>query len=152
MDAVRRVNPEKHEEKRRDILDAARKCIATHGFDGASIADICKAARISPGHLYHYFKNKEAICEAIAEDALNEGAEAFRKLVEETNVLAALGTVIGNAKSNQVRKDFPLLLEIVLAARRNPRLGKTMKEYTRRMRTTLAGMLEKGQAVGIVDA
>lgn len=148
---MRRVNPEKHQQKRQDILAAARKCFARSGFEGASIADICKAARISPGHLYHYFDSKDAIGEAIAQEAMKEGADNFRKLVEETNALVALNTVIESARSPQLRKDFPLILEFILAAGRNPRLAKILKEHTRRMRVTLAELLKSGQAAGVID-
>lgn len=148
---MRRVNPKKHEEKKREILAAARKCFARSGLEGASIADICKAAKISPGHLYHYFKNKEAICEAIAESAMKEGADGLGRLVEESGAFAALNTVIESARGRQLRKDFPLILEFILAAGRNPRLAKILKEHTRRTRQILAGMLKSGQAAGVID-
>jgi AcrR family transcriptional regulator len=148
---MRRVNPKKHEEKRRDILAAAKKCFARSGFEGASIAEICKAAKISPGHLYHYFKSKEAIVEALAEDALAEGAENLRQLVEQMGAFAALNTVIESARGSQLRKNFSMLLELVLAAGRNPKLAKMLKAQTRRTRLTLAEMLRAGQAAGLID-
>jgi len=48
----------KDEDRRQQILDAAQKVFAAKGFDGASIKDLAKAARISPGLLYWYFKDK----------------------------------------------------------------------------------------------
>ncbi len=43
------------------ILDAAARVFARHGAHQAKIADICKAAGISNGALYKYFRNKEAV-------------------------------------------------------------------------------------------
>ncbi len=48
----------KDEDRRQQILDAAQKVFAAKGFDGASIKDLAKAAKISPGLLYWYFKDK----------------------------------------------------------------------------------------------
>ncbi len=48
----------KDEDRRQQILDAAQKVFAAKGFDGTSIKDLAKAAKISPGLLYWYFKDK----------------------------------------------------------------------------------------------
>lgn len=148
---MRRVNADKYEQKRRDILDAAKQCFIKFGFAKASISEICRAAKISPGHLYHYFDNKEAIVEASAAAALQEGTDSFRKLVEASNTVVALNAVIENAKASQVRRDFSLLMEVVLAAERSPRLQRILKQHSRRMRVTLADFISQGQSTGIID-
>ena len=51
--------------RRQQILNAAAQCFREHGFHGASIAQISKTAGMSPGHIYHYSENKEAIIAAI---------------------------------------------------------------------------------------
>ena len=45
--------------KRRQILDGARKVFLDRGFDAASMMDIAKAAGVSKGTLYVYFKDKD---------------------------------------------------------------------------------------------
>ena len=45
--------------KRRQILDGARQVFLTQGFDAASMMDIAKAAGVSKGTLYVYFKDKD---------------------------------------------------------------------------------------------
>ena len=67
---ARKLVPEQHESKRREILAAAHRCFLRHGLQGASVAVICNEAGISPGHLYHYFPSKEAIVEQMADDYL----------------------------------------------------------------------------------
>jgi AcrR family transcriptional regulator len=47
------------------ILDAAQEVLITHGYDGASTNRIAEAAGISPGSLYQYFPNKDAIAGAV---------------------------------------------------------------------------------------
>src|ERR687886_631072 len=51
--------------KRRQILDGARRVFLAHGFDGASMGEIAKAAGVSKGTLYVYFDSKEALFEAL---------------------------------------------------------------------------------------
>ena len=73
-DIMRRVDWAKYDEKRQHILEAAEECFQRDGFRGASIGEICTAAHMSPGHLYHYFDSKEALLTAclgtVAEEAI----------------------------------------------------------------------------------
>jgi AcrR family transcriptional regulator len=48
------------------ILDAAEICFARMGFDEATTNHIATQAAISPGSLYQFFANKEAIAQALA--------------------------------------------------------------------------------------
>jgi AcrR family transcriptional regulator len=59
-------------QRRHQVLDAAAICFRNHGFHGASMAQISKTAGMSPGHIYHYFDNKEAIIAAIVERDMEE--------------------------------------------------------------------------------
>ena len=52
-------------EKEEAILEAALKIIKDKGFHRARMSDIAKAANISYGLVYHYFKTKEDLFEAI---------------------------------------------------------------------------------------
>lgn len=49
----------------RRILDAAAVVLKDRGYDGASTNRIAAEAGISPGSLYQYFPNKDAILEAL---------------------------------------------------------------------------------------
>lgn len=58
------------ERTRRDILGAAEKVLGEKGFHEAKIADIAAAADIGVGTVYLYFPTKEALTEAVVEDAI----------------------------------------------------------------------------------
>jgi AcrR family transcriptional regulator len=51
--------------KWRQIVDGARKVFLSRGFDAASMGDIAKAAGVSKGTLYVYFKDKDELFAAI---------------------------------------------------------------------------------------
>ncbi|MDX2269509.1 MAG: TetR/AcrR family transcriptional regulator [Bryobacter sp.] len=49
------------ESLREDILDAARQLFSVHGFEATSIRAIAEKVGASPGILYHYFEDKQAL-------------------------------------------------------------------------------------------
>jgi AcrR family transcriptional regulator len=69
--------PPKDEDRRQQILDAAQKVFAAKGFDGASIKDLAKAAKISPGLLYWYFKDKADLLVSLLTERIEEGVGAL---------------------------------------------------------------------------
>lgn len=149
---MRTVDPVKHEEKRREILGAARRCFSRDGFRGASISGICAEAGISPGHLYHYFGSKEAILGAIVEMVLEETTERFVRTMEESpDALAALISEMEQAKAEKEPGVHVLVLEMFAEAGRNPAMAEVLQEHTRWMRQLLADFLRKGQARGRID-
>src|SRR5690606_18810470 len=87
---MRKVDPAKHEKKRQQILQAAETCFRRDGFRGASMADICAEAEMSPGHLYHYFKSKAAIVAAMTEAHLEAIAERFEVMTRKADVISAI--------------------------------------------------------------
>ena len=62
--------PLRGEARRRQVLAAASECFCQGGFHGTSMDQIAKKAGMSVGHIYHYFRNKEAIIAAIVEEDL----------------------------------------------------------------------------------
>ncbi len=64
---ARTVDEKLHDKRRRQILDAAANCFTENGFHQTGMQQICKQANMSAGSVYHYFANKSAIIEAIAQ-------------------------------------------------------------------------------------
>lgn len=54
-------------ERRNEILDAADELFAQKGYDGTSTQDILAQVGIARGTLYHHFKSKSAIMDALIE-------------------------------------------------------------------------------------
>ena len=84
--------PEADSAKRRQIIEGARTVFLAHGFDAASMGEIARKAGVSKGTLYVYFKNKEELFEAIAEQQCHFQAErVFALDPADHDVAAALG-------------------------------------------------------------
>src|SRR2546426_10976450 len=56
--------------RRRRIQEAARTVFAERGYAGASIELIARAAQLSVGAIYLYFRSKEDLYVSLIEDAL----------------------------------------------------------------------------------
>lgn len=48
-----------------EILDTAERLFAQNGFDGVSTKKIAEQAGVTIGALYHYFKSKESVYDAV---------------------------------------------------------------------------------------
>lgn len=72
------ADPRTESGKRRQILEGARAIFLAQGFDAASMGAIAKAAGVSKGTLYVYFKSKEELFGAIAEhECFDQGQPVF---------------------------------------------------------------------------
>src|SRR5262245_52255763 len=60
--------PSNTEKRRAQISRALVKVMAKHGYGGASIAGIAKAARLTPGLVHYHFENKQEILLAALRD------------------------------------------------------------------------------------
>ncbi|WP_404456296.1 TetR family transcriptional regulator [Virgibacillus necropolis] len=74
----------KKQEKFDAILDAAFKVIEEKGFENTSISDIVKRANVAQGTFYLYFKSKNDLVPAIAEELLSKTYNMVMEHVEDT--------------------------------------------------------------------
>jgi TetR/AcrR family transcriptional regulator, repressor for uid operon len=148
---MRKVDPTKHEKKRREILMAAGRCFERNGFQGATTADICAEAKISPGHLYHYFAKKEAIVAAMAEARLAMAAERFEEMTDFSDPITTLINGLVWAIDGDAHAPQALFLEMFAEAGRNPAIAQAIEDHSRPLRGLLSASLKAGQQQGQVD-
>ena len=147
---MRKVDPIKHEQKRRDILDAAFRCFIKSGFHGASTTDICAAAKISPGHLYHYFPSKEAIVEAMVDIGLESAAREFGKIAAAPDFIEALIEYLERG-SLRHRAAQVLSLDALAEAARNPQFADIVEKHASASRNLLVDFIGRAQSQGEID-
>ncbi|MFI1914161.1 TetR/AcrR family transcriptional regulator [Nocardia sp. NPDC020380] len=80
------------------IVDAGQEVLIAYGYDGASTNRIAQTAGISPGSLYQYFPDKDAIVAAVIERYLTAVTERVRAHVVE-NLAAPPDTGVPQAIS-----------------------------------------------------
>jgi AcrR family transcriptional regulator len=148
---VRKLDPQKHEARVRDILEAAARCFARDGFRGASISSLCAAANISPGHLYHYFDSKEAIVKAMIETAVAEADLELDLLAVDGDPIAPLISKVLSGRAAQRDATHFLLFDMLAEAGHNPAIAKLLRDHNRATRAKLATLLRNGQDHGYID-
>ena len=59
---------EQAQRQRRALLDAARELFAARGYEATSTEEIVRSMGVSRGTLYHHFRNKAALFEAVYQE------------------------------------------------------------------------------------
>lgn len=116
--------------KRRQIIEGARGIFLSQGFDAASMNDIARAAGVSKGTLYVYFKDKEQLFEAIVMQECELQAEGIFDLDPADHDVEAVLTRLGFAYIGFLcRPEKAQAIRIVIAiAERMPELGRKFYE------------------------
>lgn len=73
--------PEQTQER---IVEASVKLFIEKGYEQTTIQDILDALNLSKGGLYHHFKSKEEILEAVKQKRAQYAADMLRDLIEHT--------------------------------------------------------------------
>jgi AcrR family transcriptional regulator len=80
---ARTLNPTAHAVRRDEILDAAERLVRTRGYDEMSIQDIQDELGVSRGAIYHYFRSKEAILDALVVRTTAAGMALVQPIVDD---------------------------------------------------------------------
>lgn len=113
------------EQTREQILSLSSSLFIEKGYDKTSIQDIIDALGMSKGAIYHHFKSKEEILEAVLEKRSNYTTQLFSNLIANTQA--------SNAKDKLVRilehllddKDVQSINSILSAQIKNPQFVVT---------------------------
>jgi AcrR family transcriptional regulator len=139
--------------RRHHILAAAAVCFARSGFHGTSMQEICQEAGMSPGALYRYFRSKDDIIIAIAEE------ERAQKLSIFGCDRAGLGFIdhllhLGVCFLQEMAKpgEAALMAEVMAECLRNSRIGQAFKENEIASKSIFRDLLERAVASGEVEA
>ena len=140
------------EESRAAILKAAVGEFAEHGIAGARTDAIARAARVNKALLYYYFKDKDALYEAVL-DHVFSGLRARvmpvldSKLPPREKILQYLGTYFDYIAANP---RFPRVVQGEWLRSRvgAARMQRIAKSYFRPIFEKLAGVLREGIAAG----
>lgn len=77
------------EERRKELIDIAKKFFIEKGFDETKVSDIVGEAKVAQGTFYYYFKTKEDILLAILEDMMKEIGLFIGSIAKEKTIPAA---------------------------------------------------------------
>lgn len=130
LDRVAASSGEEESVKRRQIIEGARAVFLTQGFDAASMNDIARAAGVSKGTLYVYFRHKEDLFEAIVSQECELQAEGIFDVDPNDHNIEVVLTRLGTAYVKFLcRPEKAAAIRTVIAiAERMPELGRKFYE------------------------
>lgn len=89
------------DERRKEIVSAARQLFIKKGYDATSTTDIMKAVGIAKGTLYYHFASKEEILDALIESITDDMVFRARTVAADTT-LPVVSRMVGVIKSLRV--------------------------------------------------
>ena len=138
--------PKTCDEPRERVLRAAERAFVASGFHGARMAQIAKEAKMSPGHIYHYFESKEQIIAEMIRAHFEEKKVTVERYREAGDRVVDM--MIDNLKDSVAAKTDPfwstLMLEIAAEATRNPEVASSIRNMDADLKARVVCYLQNG--------
>lgn len=133
------------ETRRTQILEAAGRVFARKGFDRATISDIARAAKLSEGSIYNYFRSKEDLLihipQHVVQPVLGPLLAPSARVPATVEEAEALLLVLARVMVDRVRTHAPFM-KVFLSAL--PHLTPAAREqYMQLLPTYAAEVLER---------
>jgi len=137
-------------ETRERLLRAAASAFQSQGFEGTRVADIAGTAGVSNGALYSHFGSKaELLAEALRDHGSTELAALF--LDDPDRSVVDLLVTLGQGLTERPREHGALVIEALVAARRDREVAGMMGGHLSERDEWLVGLIREGQAEGAID-
>ncbi len=149
---ARTVDPEQHRLRRAQIVDAALGLFATKGFAATTTADICRAAGVSTGSLFHYFPSKQAVFQGMWEFDREEVEEQLAAARADPDPWAVLMRMVDKQAADAAEPIMAgLLVEIIAHAHRDAEFAAALAESDRRQIAGVADLVRRLREAGRAD-
>jgi AcrR family transcriptional regulator len=151
-----RLSDERREERRRHILTSAWSCFSRNGFHATSMDDVIAATGMSSSAVYRYFRGKDELIDAAADEALALVRDLFDRLLDQrpTPTPAEVVTaMVAEAGSRSSHPDYDLTRIAIQAwgeALRRPALEERTRSFYLGVRARLAELSARWRAEGTV--
>jgi AcrR family transcriptional regulator len=118
--------------QRERILTAAQACFVKDGFHNASMATIADTAGMSPGLIYRYFANKNAIILEIIERQLESARADIATLRSDADLVSLVSDLFSRWRRDDPELMNPaLMLDMTAESSRDPQIAKALADADR---------------------
>jgi AcrR family transcriptional regulator len=138
------VSPDQTRER---LLDAAARVFELKGYEGATVAEIAREAGLTSGAIYaHYPSKAELLVDALR--VHSERATASVLPPGSTADVPALLSALRRRLDTRAPQATSLLVEALLAARRDRELAQVLAAALGRRERDMAALMAEGQQAG----
>jgi len=141
------------EERRRELLDAARDVFVQKGFQAATIDDIALEASVARGTFYLYFDDKRAVFEALVDRFLVAIGQCVKSIELGPDAPPPVDQLRANIRRvvEQCLAE-PTIVKLALfdATGLDPDLDEKLHGFYEGLRTLIDESLQQGQELGMV--
>ncbi|MGO2112311.1 MAG: TetR/AcrR family transcriptional regulator [Pseudoclavibacter sp.] len=147
---ARTVDPQRHEERRLHIIDAALTVIAARGYERATTAAICREARISSGTFFHYFPAKVDVLLAILDLGTDDVGRLGAAVADNEDPLTAIRRIVDQLIDDASDPRLGGFVRAVTAVMSEPKVAAALEADERAQRELLTQWLARGKVIGQV--
>ena len=126
-----------------EILQAAGVLFAERGYDKVTTNMIAARAGVSPGSLYQFFPNKEAIAQAFAADATEHLHRVYDTLLSSEVMILPLQVFVDTFVDAIIafNRNYPGYLALELGSTLSSSLALVLAEFQQGLQTRLDALL-----------
>jgi TetR/AcrR family transcriptional regulator, transcriptional repressor of aconitase len=146
---VPRVSTDQLAARRQHILDGARRCFAAYGYEGATVRRLEQSTGLSRGAIFHYFRDKDALFLALAE----QDAQRMADVVAEQGLVQVMRDLLDTARKNTPEEDpdrswLGTRLEVSRRLRTDPDFHERWQAHSAALTAATRERLERQAANG----
>ncbi len=145
---MRRRVTKSQEERRRELIDAARELFVQKGYEAASVSDIVRRADVAQGTFYLYFASKQEVLAAIWRDLLEELFGIIRSLMERPGLSAVERLRLAWEEVIAHMRPKSRLVEAVFLKANVSLPSQLLEEFNPHLMPVLTGIIEQGRREG----
>jgi len=147
---VPKLAQETKAERRRELIDAARRCLEAGAFQTLTVDDVCAEAGVSKGAFYGYFDQKLDLLLALLDEEVASMRALMRGLEESSP--SAVERLRGFARAMVARGDDPsglqIQAELWIQTATEPVVRQRWVEAVQERRQVLRGWIEDAISSG----
>jgi AcrR family transcriptional regulator len=151
MDAQATPQPDRAQERRQQIMQAALACFARKGYHKTTMDDIVAESGLSKGTLYWYFKSKDELFFSLINSFFLEMQQDIGAIFEQhlsaTGKLRTMGRELASY-FQEISEFLNVFFEFYMQGTLNEQLNQLFHSMLSQYRGMIAGIIEEGFKTG----
>ncbi len=151
-----KVSQQHLDARRAEIVAAAGRCFARQGFHATTMQDVLRESGLSVGAVYRYFRSKNELIVAVAQEALGAASPRLETVLLADPVPAPAEAVAGVIAAidpfAETDGSLRMAVQIWGEALRDPRLAALAQTGYRKLRELFIAYAERAVGAGMLPA